>query len=69
MSIKLIAVDLYRAQKAVWKLEKELEEATLKDKEAIKRKLRQAQAEWQQLRNIMDGEKRPSVFRKKPHIL
>lgn len=63
MSIRAIAKDMYRAQQAVGKLEAELEKALSQDKEAILENLRQAKAEWQLLRNILNGEKAPSPFK------
>ncbi|MDH3349816.1 MAG: hypothetical protein OEM02_17140 [Desulfobulbaceae bacterium] len=57
MSIRLIATELYSAQKKVSKLENELEAANINDKDQIREKLRVARSEKQQLRNILDGRK------------
>ena len=57
MSIRLIAIELYSAQKIVSKLENELETANLNDKDQVREKLRVARAEMQKLRRILDGRK------------
>ena len=57
MSIRLIAKELYKAQREVESLEAELAAAPNNKKEEIKERLRIKRAEWQQIRNIMDGEK------------
>lgn len=69
MSIRAIAQELYKAQREVEKLEKELEAAPFSEHEAIKDKLRKAKADWQALRNILDGEKSPSPFRQTPSTI
>ncbi len=69
MSIRLIAIELYRAQKKVEKLEKQLETAPLPEKESIREKLRMASAELQHLRKMMDGAKTPSHFSHQPSFL
>jgi 5-bromo-4-chloroindolyl phosphate hydrolysis protein len=66
MSIRAIALELYRAQQKLSELETKLEQAPLGEKEAIRQELREAQAEWQMLRKILDGEKSPSPFKSKP---
>jgi len=63
MPIRLIAKELYRLQREVERLEKELQSAPPQKHDAIKEKLRKARAEWQQMRNILDGEKAPPPFR------
>jgi len=57
MSIRLIAIELYKAQQLVSKLENELEIAPHGNKDAIREKLRVARAEMMQLRKILDGRK------------
>ena len=57
MYIQSLAKELYRQHQRVHKLEQELGAALPRDREAIKEKLRQARAEWQQLRIILDGAK------------
>ena len=63
MSIKALAVELYRAQQKVHKLQDELEKAPLREKERLRRDLRTAEAECNQLRRIMEGEKETSRSR------
>jgi len=57
MSIRLIALELYKAQQLVDQLEKELEKAAPGAKDGIREKLRIARAEMMQLRKILDGRK------------
>lgn len=66
MSIKALALELYRAQQNVSKLEFQLQEASSGDKQMIEEELREAQAELKQLRRILDGEKTPSPYRTFP---
>ena len=63
MSIKAIALDLYRAQQKVSKIEALVEEASINEKDALREDLREAKAEWQVLRNILNGEKSTSSVR------
>ena len=64
MSIKAIALELYRAQQKVSKLEALVEEeASINEKDALREELREAMAEWQVLRNILNGKKSSSPFR------
>lgn len=63
MSIRLIAVDLYKAQKRVHQLEARLAEAAINEKDAIREELREAEAELKQLRNILEGAKSPLPFK------
>lgn len=65
MSIKAIAQELYRAQQNVERLEKEIEVVPSSEKDGLREELRQAKAEWQILRKMLDGEKETSSFRKK----
>lgn len=57
MSIRMLAKELYRLQQAVEKLEKELASAAAGQQETIEAKLREARAEWNRLRAILDGQK------------
>ncbi|MBC8317479.1 MAG: hypothetical protein H8E41_06200 [Desulfobulbaceae bacterium] len=63
MSIKALALELYKAQQNVDRLEVQIEEASINDKEAIRSELREAQSELKILRNILNGEKTPSPYR------
>jgi hypothetical protein len=57
MSIRLIAIDLYRLIRNVAAIEKELANAPLKKRDALRDKLRRAKAERDQVRRILDGQK------------
>jgi hypothetical protein len=63
MSIKMLALDLYRAQQKVRQLETRLEESPPGGKDAVSDELREARAELQQLRNMLEGAKSPSPYR------
>ena len=63
MSIKLLAIELYRAQQNVGHLEAQLEAAPLSTLEVVREELRQAQAELQQLRKMLDDKKVSSFVR------
>jgi predicted nucleic acid-binding Zn-ribbon protein len=65
MSIKAIARDMYKARQKVDKLEREMENASFKEQDALRGELRIAQKELNMLRKILDGEKESSSFRKK----
>lgn len=65
MSIKLLAVDLYRAQQKVDSIQKEIEKADYKEQESLKSELRIAGKELQMLRRMLDGKKESGLFRKK----
>ncbi len=69
MSIRAIAQELYRLQREVEKLEKELAAAPYREQDGIKDRLRKAKAEWQVMRNILNGEKTPSPFRQTPSTI
>ncbi len=57
MSIRLIAKDLYRLRREVEKLENDLASAPAGQQETLEAKLRQARAERDRLRAILDGQK------------
>ena len=65
MSIKLLAVELYRAQQKVDSIQKEIEKADYKEQESLKSELRVAGKELQMLRKMLDGQKESGSFRKK----
>lgn len=65
MSIRALALDLYRAQQEVDRLEGELAAATLAGRECNDQELRQAREHLRLLRRMMDGEKEPKDFRRK----
>lgn len=57
MSIRALAIELYKVQQKVDGLEKELDNPASHDKEKIKEELRLARAEWKVLKKMLDGEK------------
>jgi hypothetical protein len=59
MSIRLIAKDLYRLQRELDKLEKELENALGSDRDIWQDRLRKARAERDRIRKILEGTKEP----------
>jgi len=65
MSIKALAVELYRAQQKVDKALKAVEEASSAEEESLKRELKVVQQEWKVLRKMLDGQKESGSFRKR----
>jgi len=63
MSIKLLAVELYRAQQNVGHIEAKLEATPLNASEVVREELRQAQAELRQLRKMLDDKKSASSLK------
>ena len=63
MVVKAIAQELYRAQQKVHQLQECFERAELKDRDRLRSELRQAQAECDQLRRLIDGRKERPMFR------
>ncbi len=61
--LKALATDLYRAQQKVHKLQEQLEHAPLSEKEAIKRELRDAAAECDLLRRMVEAKKEQPLYR------
>jgi hypothetical protein len=57
MSIRLLARDLYRAQREVERLERALQEAPFDRRSELEDTLRQARAERTRLRRVMEGQK------------
>jgi predicted nucleic acid-binding Zn-ribbon protein len=62
MSIRAIAIELYRAQQKVARLEKELEQAAPEEAAPLKEELRTARLELRQMRTMLDGAKVESPF-------
>ena len=62
MSIKALAMELYKAQQKVHRLQDKLEKASLGEKDQLRYELKGAEADLKQLRRTMDGEKEPSPF-------
>ena len=63
MSIRAIALDLYKAHSKVTSLQKKIVDASPAEKDALTRELQSAQKELQILRKILDGEKESGSFR------
>ena len=63
MSIRALAIELYKAQQKVHKLKDQLETAGINQKDHVRRELIKAEAECNQLRRILDAEKEPSPLR------
>jgi hypothetical protein len=61
--LKALATELYRAQQKVHRLQEQLENAALSEKEAIKRELRDATAECNQLRRLVEAKKQQPMHR------
>lgn len=68
MSIKHLALDLYRSQQKVEKLEKAVAAASPGELAALEEELRGAKAEWKMLRKILDGEKDNASLRAKSAV-
>ena len=64
MSIRLIALDLYRLQQEVEKLEKALKVSPVDERPALEEQLRKVKAEWNQMRRMLEGSKDPAPYRK-----
>lgn len=65
MSLKDVAKDLYRAQQEVERIQELLAAAGPEDEQELKARLRDAQAEWKYLRNIINGRKKSTVLQRK----
>jgi len=65
MSIRHLALDLYRAQQKVDKLEKARAAAAPREQAAVEEDLRVARAELQLLRKMLDGEKETGLARRR----
>ncbi len=65
MSIRLLALELYRAQKKVAELQKAIEAGGQGAVEKLGQELRAAEKEMLMLRKMLDGEKESGEFRKR----
>ncbi|MFH0781822.1 MAG: hypothetical protein V2B20_07695 [Pseudomonadota bacterium] len=63
MSIRALALELYRAQKKVAELQKTIEAAGNGATDKFKQELREAEKEMTMLRKMLDGEKESGTFR------
>ncbi len=66
MSIRALAIELYRAQQRVHRLQERFDKASDTDRDTLRHELRQAEAACGQLRRLMDGKKQPSPFSGSP---
>lgn len=57
MSIQMLARELYQLLKKVEKIENEIREAPLDEREALKDRLRKVKAECNRMRKILNGKK------------
>lgn len=65
MSIRALAVDLYRAKQKLDTMQQQHDNATFDDKQALARELTLVRKEYQMLRRMLDGEKDSGNFRKR----
>lgn len=65
MSIRALALELYRANQKVEKLKKDFEACSEVDKAHLKADLHAAEQELQLLRKMLDGEKESGAYRKR----
>ena len=63
MVIKALAIELYRAQQTVHKLEDQFADASPEEREILRRSLRTARAECEQLRRLVDAKKQTPPYR------
>ncbi len=65
MSIKALALELYRARQKVDMIQKEIELKSGKEQEILRNELKIAQKEQQMLRKMLDGRKESGSFQKR----
>ncbi len=65
MSIRALALDLYKAKLKVDAAQKEYDSATDVDKPALAQNLKMVQEEFQMLRRMLNGEKESGTFRQR----
>ncbi|NOR24636.1 MAG: hypothetical protein GQ542_09635 [Desulforhopalus sp.] len=65
MSIRALALELYKAKQKVDALQAEFDSATADDKSVLAGELKMVQKEFQMLRRMLDGEKESGTFRKR----
>jgi len=64
MVLRALALELYRAQQAVHKLEDRLAKCPLAEQDQVRQELRQAKAERDQLKRLIEARKEPPPFRR-----
>lgn len=65
MSIRALALELYKAKLEMDALQKKHDSATQDDKPVLEKELKMVQKEFQMLRRMLDGEKESGSFRKR----
>ena len=65
MSIKALALELYRARQKVDMIQKEIELKSGKEQELLRNELKIAQKEQQMLRKMLDGRKESGSFQRR----
>ncbi len=65
MSIRALALDLYKVKLKVDVLQKEYDIATADDKPVLAQELKMVQEEFRMLRRMLDGEKESGTFRER----
>ncbi|MEE4165553.1 MAG: hypothetical protein V2I35_06105 [Desulfocapsaceae bacterium] len=66
MSIRALAIELYRAQQKVHRLQEKLEKVSINDRDRLRQELKQAEAECYHLRRLVDGKKEPFFSSRNP---
>ena len=64
MSLKMIARDLYRLQQEVDRVESELKACPVANREGLEEQLRQAKAERDRVKRMLEGTKEEPAYRK-----
>ncbi len=67
MSIRAIAMEVYKCQSKVHKLEDQLQLADYSEQATLKDQLRQARAELKILKNMIEGRKAQATINTKHH--
>ncbi len=65
MSIRALALDLYKVKLKVDVLQKEYDIATADDQPVLAQELKMVQEEFRMLRRMLDGEKESGTFRER----
>lgn len=65
MSIKALALELYRARQNVDRIQKEIEISSGETEQSLKDELKIAEKEWQMLRKMLDGHKESGSLKKR----
>jgi len=65
MSIKALALELYRAQQKVDMIQKKIEMHSGEEQKNLRNELETAKKEWQMLRKMLDGRMESGSFQKR----